>query len=174
MPYKAFEKIIKEIKTVQESEALIATVIITFVSIDTMAYLSMPAEQAKNNSKDFINWVNKYMRTEDSQSYQYIPNEMWAARCGKLHSYSSYSDIATKKGYKLYGYHDGANHIYNPQESTRLVLISVPRLVNDFIHGVKNYLQDTSKDKKLKQLLDSRITKINQQYDISESNKKNV
>ncbi|MCP0914691.1 hypothetical protein NKV53_10150 [Legionella sp. 27cVA30] len=136
MSYKAFEKIIKEIKTVQESEALIATVILTFVSIDTMAYLSMPSNKTKNSSQDFINWVKKYMQTDEDQSYQYDPHEMWAARCGKLHSYSSYSSIAAKNGYKLYGYHDGSEHIYNPQQSTGLVLISIPRLVNDFIKAV--------------------------------------
>lgn len=174
MPYQAFEKIIKEIKNVQESEALIATVILTFVSIDTMAYLSMPFDKVKSDSQDFINWVKKYMQTDDDQQYQYDPNEMWAARCGKLHSYSSYSNIAEKKGYKLYGYHDGSSHVYNPQESTKLVLISIPRLVNDFVKAVQAFLRDALKDKNLKKLLDNRITRINQQYEVSQSDKKNI
>lgn len=174
MPYQAFEKVIKEIKTVQQSEALIATVILTFVSIDTMSYLSMPSNKVKNDSQDFINWVNKYMQTDKDQPYHYDPNEMWAARCGTLHSYSPYSNIAEKKGYKLYGYHDGSAHIYNPQESTRLVLISIPRLVNDFVKAVQTFLRDALNDKNLKKLLDSRITRINQQYEVSQSNKKSI
>lgn len=166
MSYEAFRKIIEEIKIVQESKALNATVIMTYVSIDTMAYLSMPSNKKKNNSKDFINWVNEYMKASENQPYQYDANEMWAARCGKLHSYSSYSEVAEKGNYKLYGYHDGSEHIYQPQESTRLVLISIPRLVNDFIIGIQSFLQDALRDKDLKRLIDGRIDRINQQFDI--------
>jgi hypothetical protein len=133
-----------------------------------MAFLSMPISKTKNGSEDFISWVNKYMKTDIRQNYQYSGKDMWAARCGKLHSYSAFSDYANRKGCKLYGYTDGSNHIYNPKESERLVLISAHRLVNDFITGVKAFFQDALKDKTLKQKIDSRIKGVYLQFDINQ------
>lgn len=157
-----------EIIKVRDSGAISATVIMTYVAIDTMAFLSMPLNQTKNGKKEFISWVNKYMKTDEMQSYQYIGKDMYAARCGKLHSYSAFSDYANNNGCKLYGYTGETEHLYNPKESERLVLISVPRLVNDFITGLKNFFQDALKDKTLQQNIDSRIKFVYQQFDINQ------
>lgn len=163
---KVIKGILGEIIKVRDAGAMSATVIMTYIAIDTMAFLSMPLDKTKNGNKDFIGWVNKYMKTDDRQSYQYRGEDMWAARCGKLHSYSAFSDFATKEGSKLYSYHDGSEHLYNPKESERLVLISISRLVDDFVVGVHSFFQEALKDNELKQKIDSRITSIYQQFDI--------
>ena len=165
---KVIESILGEIIKVRDAGAISATVIMTYVAIDTMAFLSMPINKTKNGNKEFISWVDTYMKTDEMQSYQYSGKDMWAARCGKLHSYSVFSDFADKESCKLYGYYDGSEHLYNPKESERLVLISAHRLVNDFITGLKAFFQDALKDKALKQKIDSRIENVNQQFDINQ------
>lgn len=158
--------ILKEIIKVRDAGAYSATIIMTYVAIDTMAFLAMPKSKKINSSKEFIGWVDKYMKTDINQSYQYDSKDMWAARCSKLHSYSPYSDFGTRNNCILYGYHDGSDHIFNPKESTRLALISVPRLVQDFAVGLKTFFEDALKDKTLKNRIDSRIEKVNREVNI--------
>jgi hypothetical protein len=165
---KVIKSILDEIIKVRDTRAISSTVVMTYIAIDTMAFLSMPLNKTKNGNKEFINWVEKYMKNDGMQSYQYSGEDMWAARCGKLHSYSVSSDYANKKSCKLYGYHDGSEHLYNPKESERLVLISTHRLVEDFISGLKAFFRDAIKDKALKQRIDSRIKNVYQQFNINQ------
>ncbi len=161
---KVIKNILDEIIKVRDAGAISATVIMTYVAIDTMAFLSMPLNKTKNGNKEFISWVDRYMKTDQMQSYQYSGEDMWAARCGKLHSYSAASDYAIKKNCKLYGYHDGSEHRYNPKESERLVMISAHRLVEDFIARLRTFFRDALKDEALKQKIDSRIKNVYQQF----------
>ena len=159
--------ILGEIKKVQDADAIIATLVLTYIAIDTMSFLNMSPRKEKNGSKEFIDWVKKYMKTDNNQPYKYIGKDMWAARCGKLHSYSSFSNYAEKNDCSLYGYHSGCDHEYDSRKNKRLVIISVPRLVNDFGEGLMAFFTDISKDKELKKRVDSRIGKINIQFDLS-------
>lgn len=155
-----------EIKKVHDAGAMSATVIMIYVAIDTMAFLSMPKTKTRNNRAEFIQWINKYLKTDVSQSYQYRGKDIWAARCAKLHSYSSYSEYAKRNKCKLYGYIDGSDHKYDPKESTSLVLICIPRLVDDFYKAVQYFLSDALKNKTLKNRIDERLSKICQQFNI--------
>jgi uncharacterized protein (UPF0333 family) len=155
-----------EIIKVRDSKALSATIIMTYVAIDTMAFLSMAIGKPKNNSTDFISWVDNYLKTDLSQPYQYDGKDMWGARCAKLHSYSSDSDYAQKNKCKIYGYQNGGDHLYVPKESQRLVLISTYRLVSDFGDALISFLRDASKNSDLKNRIDQRLEKVCQQFEI--------
>lgn len=153
-----------EIAKVHNAKAISATIIMVYIAIDAMAYLSMPSDKTQNNSSDFKNWIEKYMKTDINQSYHYTADEMWGARCAMLHSYSSYSHYSENKKCKLYGYHDGSDHIYNPIESKELVMISCPRLVKDFRDALILFINDIAKNPELKEITDMRIERISQQF----------
>ena len=155
-----------EIIKVREANALSATIIMIYVAIDTMAFLSMPLTKKKNGNVEFIEWVNKYLKTETSQPYQYDGKDMWGARCAKLHSYASESEYAKDHNCKLYGYVNGMNYFYNPEESEQLVLIGVHRLVSDFGDALISFLRDAAKNANLKTTLDQRLEKVCEQFDI--------
>ncbi len=158
--------ICREIKNVWESShSLSGTMIFLFVSMDTMGYLNMETGENKNDSSDFINWVTNFMKTDNDQPYQYNPKDLWAARCAKLHSFSSFSDYAIKHNCKLFGYQDGTEHMCNHEESN-LILISAPRLMEDFFNGVYLFIENAVKYPEVKKRIDSRITKVCEQFDI--------
>jgi len=158
-----------EIIKVRNAEALSATVIMVYVAIDTMAFLSMPENKVKNGSAEFISWVDKYLKTEPSQPYQYEGKDMWGARCAKLHSYSSESEYAKKNNCKIYGYVKGLNHFYDPTESEKLVIIGIHLLVSDFGDALISFLRDAAKNSDLKTMLDKRLEKVCKQFDIKYS-----
>jgi len=102
------DKMLGEINKILDAEALNATVCMIYISIDALAYLSMPTQQSETTRKDFINWVDTYLKTDSSQSYQYCGKDFYASRCGKIHTYTPYSSygknqnwLPTKISYKL-------------------------------------------------------------------------
>src|SRR3990167_6392075 len=122
---KLVEFTIDELTKIMKTEALISTVTMTFVFIDTFAFLGMPSNQAENTRNDFINWVNTYLKTDCNQEYQYDGKDLYGARCGLLHAFVSISEYATKNNCKYFGYHSGPNHM--PDDQSPLVLLSVNR-----------------------------------------------
>ena len=42
-----------------------------YVFIDTMAFLAMPAGQMAQTRKDFIGWVDTYLKADPTERYQY-------------------------------------------------------------------------------------------------------
>jgi len=167
-----FNNFIKTIRSniekVHSSGVESALIIYIYVLIDTMAYLSMKLGKDKNNKKDFIKWVEQYFHTMENQNYHYDANDVYGARCAKLHAYSSYSEYIIDKNCKLYGYHDGSEHIYNSTKSEKLVLISVPRLKNDFQNTLKSFAEDVMNDKTIQECVLSRIGKVCQEYNSQE------
>ena len=57
-----YEGIKKGIEVTFENECYGSTIILILAGIDVMAYLSMPAEQIEVTSKDYISWVDRYIR----------------------------------------------------------------------------------------------------------------
>lgn len=153
-----------EIILVRNSGCISATAIMTYVAIDTMAYLSMPLDKVKNESSDFIEWVDTYLKTDANQPYKYIGKDMWRARCSILHSYSVTSGYTTKQGCKKYVYHNNPNHEYDPEINKKLVIISIELLVKDFGSAIKDFLKAIHKDHDLNERVASRMKNVFGQF----------
>lgn len=162
-----FQHMIEEVTKVAGSDSLSATVIVIYVFIDTLAYLSMPLGQTKNKKTDFIKWVDQYLKTDASQSYQYNGKDMYGSRCGILHTYSPSSNYSKNNKCKHYGYHNGPDHLIKPDES--LVLLSVNRLGRDFLEAILRFLEASAKDSQLEKRINSRIHEMCEQYSINEN-----
>lgn len=149
-----------------KTNSISATVIYIYVALDTMAFLNMDEGQGKNQGTDFRNWVTNYLKTEDNQVYKYDSKDVWGARCAKLHSFSSFSDYAKKNNCNIFGYHDGREHMLHPTVE-RCKLISVPRLLVDFLSAVEAFLLNALQYPAIQKRIDSRITKVCEQFDIN-------
>ena len=156
-----------EIDKAHNAGAYIATITLIYVCIDSLSYLNMPLKQRIQNKSDFILWVNTYLKTDPNQEYQYQGIDIYAARCGQLHTYSPYSDFALKNKAKTIGYHDGCNHRYVPSIDPDLVIISIPRLKYDFFKAIESFFIAAQNDINIKNGIDSRITKLYQQFNIT-------
>ena len=105
MSKEAFERIVSELLIAIDlclTNGLRTTgLLLLYASIDIMAWLSRPKEKSDVTSEDFIWWVNEYL----------LPNtrlpcsaeELWAARCGLIHSYAPESKhTRTRKVRKIF------------------------------------------------------------------------
>ena len=134
-----------------------ASLILTYSAIDCMASLIMPENQKDVTRSDFIKWVDEYMKSDPGQSYQYQGVDLWGARCGLVHRYSGFSRLSEKGECKIFQYHNGGNHIYNPSISQNVVMISARRLINDFYEGMRAFLKNLIENERLRGRVGKRI-----------------
>lgn len=161
-PYKdvLVDGICGDIKKVRDSGVLAGTVILILSAIDAMAYLSMPLKQNDVHRNDYINWVDKYMKTDEDQPYQYRGIDMYGARCGIIHRYGVESSLSEQGKCKVFAYNNGSKHYYNPAIDKKLVILSIRRLSNDFFKAVEKFLHAAKTNNELKARIDSRILKL--------------
>jgi hypothetical protein len=133
-------------------------------TFDTLAYFGMPISKNKNTKQGFIDWVNKYLKAEQSQPYQYCGIDVYGARCALLHAFSSEADFHQQNpGTMVFGYSDGGRHCFDPSKDPSFAIIGIPSLVNDFITGVQHFLNDLKGrvgNPAEKSVLEDRLNKI--------------
>ena len=138
---------------------IVASLILMYSYIDSMASLIMPENQKEVKRDDFIEWVEKYMKAE-SQPYQYKGMDLWGARCGLVHRYQPHSSYSDNDECKLFLYSTRENHIYEGSKSKNVVIISAPRIVMDFYKAMSNFCSELIQDKELRQRADRRFKKF--------------
>lgn len=159
--YGALADLIREIKKCEAAGAIMASVTMCYVCIDTLAYLSMPLDQKNTKKKNFIEWVDTYLKPYSDQPYKYRGIDVYAARCAVLHTYGAEAKIHRQdSSVRMFGYTDGGRHLTSPEGSERLVIIGVPSLINDLVIGIEKFLAAAMDDESLRACLESRINSI--------------
>jgi len=157
--------LLQEITKCQEAGATTVTAIMVYLGIDVMAFLSMPAGQARQTRNDFIAWVNEYLRAEPQSTYQYDGRDVYGARCAIVHTYSIEADYhQDNPDVKRFGYHDGGQHAYKPQINAGLVIIGINSLVHDFTRAVGEFVHAMIADHGLRERVAARIPHIVQTF----------
>jgi len=132
----------------------------SYITIDTMASLAMPSDRTQATRRDFITWVDRYLKGHKDQPYQYRGKDVYAARCAFLHTYGSEAKLHSQDDdLRVFGYHDGGKHAYDPKIS-RLVIIGTASFPNDVIIAVESFLRDCMTDANLRGSVGSRLPKM--------------
>ena len=123
----------------------------------TYGHLSLPAEKSQLERSDFMAWVDPYLKAEPSQPYQYRGLDVYAARCAVLQAFSAEAELHRKDpGVRLFGYHDGRDHISHPH----LVLIGIASFVNDIVAAIEAFFAAFQDDAALKANVEPRLVKV--------------
>ncbi len=153
--------IVSELKSCDTNGEITASLAMAYICIDSLANLSRQSEDKQATRKDFIGWVDKYLKGHPSQPYQYRGIDVYAARCAMLHTYGSEASLHKKDSdILMYGYSDGGKHYYNPNIEKNLVIIGVRSLVDDIVNAVDLFLENCQKDELLRQRVEVRLSKI--------------
>jgi hypothetical protein len=139
--------LLNEISTCQKADATIASVAMIYICIDTMAFLAMPVGQTTQGKKDFVAWVDTYLKTEPGHSYEYRGIDVYAARCALLHAFSAETE-AHRKDLSIirFGYTDNGPHKFDPAIDSRLAVISAMRLFFDLSAAVARFMEEWKTD----------------------------
>lgn len=156
--YKPLLDMLHEAHTAHAAGATVAALAMVYIGIDTMTWLSLPIGKEKQGRSDFYQWVNTYLKTDASQSYQYVGKDVYAARCAVLHMFSTLSDLHKENPPpKKFGYLDNGAHCTDGDD---LVLISVAVLLRDFSHAIARFATAMQHETELKARVDSRINEL--------------
>lgn len=159
--WNGVKALVAEIKRCEQAGATTAAVAMAYVCIDTMAFLSLPADREIQGKTDFIAWVDAYLKGHQDQPYQYRGLDMYGARCALLHAFGSDADFHEKNpDAKKYGYHDGGKHAYDPAVDDHLVIIGTASMINDVLHAITAFMGACKADPDLRQRVEGRLPKI--------------
>jgi hypothetical protein len=120
---------------------IMASLILMYSYIDAMASLIMPEGQKDVRGRDYIKWVDTYMKSGSPQ-YEYRGIDLWGARCGLVHRYSPNSTQSDNGRCKTFVYSTKADHIFDPKIDKNVVVVSANRIVNDFFGAMSKFIQD--------------------------------
>jgi hypothetical protein len=117
-------------------------VILIYAGMDTMAFLDMPEGQTEVRGRDFIRWAGRYVRFPGS--VQVTGEELYAARCGMLHTYTAEARATRSGRARRIGYADKMDPpaYAAPTAAPDIVLVSVPGLRDAFFRGIDQFLID--------------------------------
>lgn len=159
--WAAITGLLAEIKRCEAAGATTAAVAMAYVCIDTMAFLSQPADHDKQGRSDFIAWCDRYLKGHEDQPYQYRGMDVYGARCALLHAFGSEVDFHEKyPEAKKFGYHDGGKHAYDPAQDERLVIIGTASFINDVTHAVGAFAETCKGDADLRARVEGRLPQV--------------
>ncbi|MFM5368304.1 hypothetical protein ACET9U_00900 [Aeromonas veronii] len=152
---------ISELKKCDELGVITASIAMGFIVIDTMASLARDEDKCRATRADFNDWVNRYLKGDSEQTYQYRGKDVYAARCAFLHSYSSDAELhRTDPDIIKFLYHDGGRHIYNLTVDSSIVIIATRSFVYDIICAVNQFMDECGRDMRLRTKVESRLSSV--------------
>jgi len=150
-----------DIHVCMKNNAPTGTVLLTYCAMDAMAFLSMPEGKQKVGRPDFKNWVEKYMKTDPEQPYQYDKEDLYGARCGIVHTYGAESDLSRENKCKKIVYKPNClKHFYEPTKHPDLVILRLDLFIRDFYDAVDKFLVNLEKGENLKNRVEARLPNL--------------
>jgi hypothetical protein len=124
-----------------------AALVLLYSGMDAMAFMSLPAGRDSVTRKEYVAWAEKYIRF--SSAVQVTGLELYAARCGVLHTFTPDSDLSRDNKVRRIVYVNRHTPVvsYDPNEPANIVLMSVHGLYEAFVAGVQQFLSDLHADK---------------------------
>lgn len=126
-----------------------------------LAFLSLPAGRDKQGRNDFIAFVDSFLKGHEDQPYQYVGLDVYGARCAVLHAFSAEVDFHQQNpDAKVFGYHDGGQHTFDPAQNEKLVLIGSASFINDVVLAVQAFCDRCQEDPDLRQRAEGRLPQL--------------
>lgn len=152
---------IASIKSCMDQRFFMPALILIYCGIDIMASLNRPRDKNRADRSDFIEWCNEYVLPCDD--LKCTSKELYAARCGVVHTYTSESDLSKKGEAREVVYSQGNRKAKEFQDVIDFagvkthVAIRIDTLFEAFASGVERFLKDVAKDSEKNQIIYKRV-----------------
>src|SRR5260370_9121493 len=130
------------IRVCLESHFRMPALALIYCGIDVLANLSRPAQNTEVTQSDFVNWTERYMEGQKLLGGSGL--DLYAARCGILHTYTMDSRLVAKGRVKRIMYAWGSRSPDDPMRVLKLlgrseVMIRIEALFSAFLQGVEAF-----------------------------------
>jgi len=132
--------------------------ILLYAGIDGMAWSSLPEGRDNVTGEDFQRWAKTYLLPDSG--LECTEADLWAARCGLVHSQIMDSKFARKGGARHLWYHLGPGNLFlipiGEQSKALPVTISIDQLFAVFRRGIERFFEQIENDAALEEIVFSR------------------
>ena len=155
-------ELVKAINLLQRNRLLLPSIMVSFSTIDILAGLTRPSQKVESDGQDFRAWVEKYVLP--GSKLPCSANDLWAARCGLLHTYTPEArDIRAGKARPLLyalGSLDDDDRASTELSLGEYVVIVSQDLFNSLSVAFDRFMREVAADSALGQLVDERAAKF--------------
>lgn len=88
------EGVLRGISVALDNKCYGSSVVLIYAGIDAMAFLSMPDKQEDVTRKDFVDWVDAFLKFNSANEVSGL--ELYGARCGMVHNYGVFSRLSSR------------------------------------------------------------------------------
>jgi len=140
------KELLQAIRACSEQRLFGPALILLYAGIDMMASLSRRPDAKHVERKDFLKWVEDYLLPNANLSC--APIDLWAARCGLIHSLSYDSSWTDRDEARRIRYvFDDSDAVKRgmrrlEEQDTSLVVVSFGGLLQAFETAVEGFLRD--------------------------------
>jgi hypothetical protein len=137
--------------------------VLIYVGIDFVANLSRPEDQSEVRRTDFVNWAERYMQCESQLGVSGL--DLYAARCGFLHSYSMNSRLSEQGKAKRIIYAWGNVSTEEPMRLLKSlglseVMLKIEDLYLSYVDGLATFSTALDNDRDLAMRVEQRSRKF--------------
>jgi hypothetical protein len=127
-----------------------SAVVLIYSCIDSLAALTRPKNQKDTNRKFFKKWVDDYLRPDLPKTIS--AEDLYAARCGILHTYSQDSSLRREGKAKaiIYFWKNGPNPNAEISLPSDAIVIAIEDLLQCLDEGIVRFLLAVDTDDELK------------------------
>lgn len=133
------------IKYTLDSKKHLPTLILIYSTIDILSWLNRPASKPDVTKSDFISWVDQYLLPGSTLMCSSI--DLYAARCGIVHSYQAESKLSREGKAKQIWYAWGEadvtrlmTKIHQAKLNGIAVAVHIEELFKALGQGISNFL----------------------------------
>lgn len=157
-----YQNIKRGIQVTYDNECYGSCLILIYCGIDAMSYLSMPQTQNEVQSKDFIQWADKYISPRlRNKTTKITGEELFSARCAVVHTYTIESKKTRQASVRKIAYAFGGDlSVIFDSKVPDLVLLRMDTLRDAFFTAIDEFLMQSYADKQKKPILEARLNKL--------------
>jgi len=155
----SFDEFFKAIKILRDAKLIQPCLALLYSTMDAAAWLDRPDEHQDVTKDDFVAWVTRYVL--EGRSLRCRAIDLYAARCGMLHSFSAYSRLSRKGEAYHMAYSWGIARREDLETAVwlmkkdNLAAVHVDDLMTATEEGFETFLQEVSQDpSRLQKVLD--------------------
>ena len=128
-----------------------AALTLLYSGIDTLGLLNAPTSTTDASRSTFVDWCERYVlpRLSSTDVTAPTPMDLYAARCGVLHTSTAEAEHGREGDVRELGYTFRGKAAVNPVPNTPKppLLVEIERLVGAFEEGSRAFVADLSEDK---------------------------
>jgi hypothetical protein len=137
-----------------------AALVLLYSGMDAMAFMSLPEGKNAVTRKNYLGWAEQYIRFPCRE--QVTGLELYAARCGVLHTFTPDSELSRENRVRriIYVSHHMPEVSYDAVVARNVVLVSVEGLFEAFTKGMEQFLEDLLADSAKRELSLKRLAEM--------------